>query len=384
MKLLLLTDGIYPYVLGGMQKHSYYLSKLLPAHGVEVTLVHCVAFGTEVPTSKEVNKMLFPNGEHHISSICLEFPRSQKLPGHYVRESYKYSVNVFRSIEAILPEQDFIYCKGFAGWHLISQKKDHYPSIGVNFHGYEMYQLSDSLQMKMQHFLLRGPVMYNCNNADFVFSYGGRITSLLTERMGLPEERIIEIAAGVEENKIEEEAFQSKGEVIKLLFVGRYEKRKGVEAINQALKKMLHNNDVFEFHFVGPIPEHKKINSDKVKYHGLIKDYDQIKKHYQACDVLVAPSLSEGMPNVIMEAMANGLAVLTTDVGASSLLVDETNGWLLPVPVKDLYHTIRKSILSLEAQELYKLKKRSLNKIKEFTWQKIGAETKEALLKRVK
>lgn len=27
MKIALLTDGIFPYAMGGMQKHSYYLAK---------------------------------------------------------------------------------------------------------------------------------------------------------------------------------------------------------------------------------------------------------------------------------------------------------------------------------------------------------------------
>ena len=43
----------------------------------------------------------------------------------------------------------------------------------------------------------------------------------------------------------------------------------------------------------------------------------------------MCPSYSEGMPNVIMEAMSRGLAIIATDVGAVSKLVDEENGWLI-------------------------------------------------------
>jgi glycosyltransferase involved in cell wall biosynthesis len=35
------------------------------------------------------------------------------------------------------------------------------------------------------------------------------------------------------------------------------------------------------------------------------------------------------MPNVIMEGMARGLAVLTTDVGAISSVVNQDNGWFV-------------------------------------------------------
>ena len=40
MRIALVTDGIYPYVMGGMQKHSYYLCKYLVKLGVEIDLYH--------------------------------------------------------------------------------------------------------------------------------------------------------------------------------------------------------------------------------------------------------------------------------------------------------------------------------------------------------
>ena len=40
MHILLLTDGIYPFVLGGMQKHSAILTEELIRKGIKITLVH--------------------------------------------------------------------------------------------------------------------------------------------------------------------------------------------------------------------------------------------------------------------------------------------------------------------------------------------------------
>ena len=40
MRIALITDGIWPYVLGGMQKHSYYLCKYLAQQNVYVDLYH--------------------------------------------------------------------------------------------------------------------------------------------------------------------------------------------------------------------------------------------------------------------------------------------------------------------------------------------------------
>ena len=48
MRILLLTDGIYPYTMGGMQKHSYYLAKYLAQNNVNVTLFHCTDFNSKL------------------------------------------------------------------------------------------------------------------------------------------------------------------------------------------------------------------------------------------------------------------------------------------------------------------------------------------------
>ena len=40
MRVALITDGIYPYVIGGMQKHSFYIAKYLAKNRVYVDLFH--------------------------------------------------------------------------------------------------------------------------------------------------------------------------------------------------------------------------------------------------------------------------------------------------------------------------------------------------------
>ena len=40
MRIALITDGIAPYVLGGMQKHSFYLAKYFAKNKIHVDLIH--------------------------------------------------------------------------------------------------------------------------------------------------------------------------------------------------------------------------------------------------------------------------------------------------------------------------------------------------------
>lgn len=88
--------------------------------------------------------------------------------------------------------------------------------------------------------------------------------------------------------------------------------------------------------------------------------------------MLLCPSWSEGLPNVILEGMANGLAILTTDVGASAILTNQQNGWLLSEPsVEKIVKTLQE-IEHCSKADLDKKKQSSLERIKsQFTWEKL-------------
>jgi glycosyltransferase involved in cell wall biosynthesis len=126
----------------------------------------------------------------------------------------------------------------------------------------------------------------------------------------------------------------------------------------------------FEFHFVGPIPEEKRLKEKNIVYHGEIRVKKKLSEVIQSCQVLVCPSWSEGLPNVILEAMANGLAVIATDVGATRILVNDANGILLSDSQPTSIQTAMNKILDLPPLEIEKKRSSSLAKIKkEFTWE---------------
>ncbi len=58
---------------------------------------------------------------------------------------------------------------------------------------------------------------------------------------------------------------------------------------------------------------------------------EQVSAYLRACDVFVLNSTYEGLPHVLLEAMAAGLPVIATDVGGSGEVVEhESNGLLIP------------------------------------------------------
>lgn len=74
------------------------------------------------------------------------------------------------------------------------------------------------------------------------------------------------------------------------------------------------------------------IEQGVVEYFGEQKD---VRPYLEQCNVFVLPSYREGTPKTVLEAMAYGRAVITTDApGCRETVVDGENGFL--VPVKDI------------------------------------------------
>jgi len=383
MKILILTDGISPFVMGGMQKHSFYLTKFLSLRNHAVTLVHCVPYGKALPTQEETAKaMELPDG-NLLTAIAIHFPQPGVMPGHYIKESYIYSQRIYDRIKDRLDEFDFIYIKGFAGWHLLAEKLKgkKMPPVGIKFHGYEMFQPPASFKSRMHHWLLRGPVKWNNQHSDFVFSYGGKITPIV-ESIGVGRNKIIEIPTGIESNWFAQKVDWSPKSIIHFVFVGRFERRKGIEELNKALTALL-TKEGFHFHFIGPVPPSRKIKSNIITYHGAVSDKNEMQKLLDQYQILVVPSHSEGMPNVIMEGMARGLAIIATDVGAVSVVVDNNNGWLInPASVQAIQSVLDEAI-HITPEKLNEKRQKSQEKILTFFWENVVVQTEKAILQRI-
>ncbi len=369
MRIAIVCDGVHPYVIGGMQRHTFYLVKYLSRLGTKITLVHFNDSNLDIQRLE-----IFSETERsNIENVVLTFPKGDGLPGHYVRASYKYSCMVYDALKTRIHEFDFIYSKGFSGWRLIEEKKKNpsaFPPISVKFHGYEMFQKQANFKSFLQSLLLRSPVKWISKHADYVFSYGSKITDII-KRIGVQDSSIVEIPAGIEKDWIRDT--ELKVNLVKrFVYLGRYERRKGIEELNRALTELMTSTTNFEFHFIGPFNDDQKVVADNIKYHGSITDNSVIRSILDDADFLVCPSWSEGMPNVILEGMARACAILATDVGATSIMLGQDNGYFLEVGnVNQIKQTLLKAIETNE-ETVLSMKHNSLNKVKEkFVYEKI-------------
>jgi len=365
MKVLLLTDGIYPHTVGGMQKHSYYLGKYLARLGVQVEIVIPERVASDRPKTEDV---LTAEESHNIAFIEAEFPEAPYFPGHYLYDSYRYSRHIWRMVEARLSSCDFIYAQGYTAWYLLQQRRKDLPPVGVNFHGVEMYQMADGLRSALEKRMLRPAAAFCLRRADVVYSLGGKLTPLLEQVAG--KSRVVETPIGIEEKWLDNARFDVS-HPRRFVFVGRYERRKGIGLLHRVIQQNLDRE--FEFEFVGPIPERERINAPSVRYHGTVYEETRIRQILDGCDVLFCPSYSEGMPTVILEAMARGLAVAGTDVGAVSQLVSDRTGWLMKPGREDQLNAVFLDALEMKPDQLEEKKQAARRLISDrYTWEAVA------------
>ena len=102
---------------------------------------------------------------------------------------------------------------------------------------------------------------------------------------------------------------------------------------------------------------------------------------YAQHDIFVLPSLVEGMPLVLLEAMASGLAVATTESSGMTDLVEDGHDGLLTIPGDADSLAVALSTLYGNSQLRHKLGCAAQEKMKRFTW-KLSARRHEAVFRR--
>ena len=137
--------------------------------------------------------------------------------------------------------------------------------------------------------------------------------------------RRLPVAARQVDNFVDttESGISSGGEVA---FVGRLSEEKGPD-IFLRLASRLPGQD---FHVYGGGPQSSLLSqsaTSNVRFHGQQDDMTEV---WSRIGLLVMPSRHEGLPMAALEAMARGIPVLASDVGALGRLIDSgANGWLV-------------------------------------------------------
>ena len=148
-------------------------------------------------------------------------------------------------------------------------------------------------------------------------------------KLGVQKEKIKVIPYGTDREFFKPIERQSVQGTMKILFVGAVTTRKGILIISEILKGL---HIPFECIIAGPVIESFENNFEglNVKIIGAV-DIENVKILYGWADVFLFPTYIEGSANVVYEALASGLVVLTThncgsviDNGVDGFIIDNS------------------------------------------------------------
>lgn len=168
----------------------------------------------------------------------------------------------------------------------------------------------------------------------------------------------------------------SNDENINLLFVSRLIERKGLQFIIPKLKDIERNSDTkVRLIIVGDGPYREELQKiaqihdcmDMICFVGQ-KDKTELLPYYQQADIFILPSKKEGMPNVVLEAMACGLPIVMTPCEGSTELVSN-NGLISSID------TFAEKVITLctNAELRREMGQNSLVNVENtFQWKRVG------------
>ncbi len=181
------------------------------------------------------------------------------------------------------------------------------------------------------------------NCADKVLSVSEDLKNHIVN-LGISEDKVSVVPNGVDIEKFKPAGKEYARNMLNLpqdkkivLFVGALKKIKGVDYLIEAAKSFLDTN--ISLYMVGRDDGMKKSLEKRahelkidnhIKFTGPV-NHEDIPLWLSASDILVLPSLSEGRPNVILEAFACEVPVVATNVGGvPELMINGETGYIVP------------------------------------------------------
>lgn len=321
MKILQVA-ALYPPHIGGIENHVHQLSRNLVKRGHDVTV-----YTSNIPKTKKY-EVIDGVKIHRFNSIGSPF-NNQIIPEMFI----KLLNNI--DFEVIHAHGHLQLTTNFAA---ISSFKNKIPLI-ITSHGTVQYKnWREYINLIYNRTLGKWTLL----QADDVIALSPSQANYL-QKFGMKNIDIIpngtnSISSHLNFNSNEfRTEFGLKDETI-ILYVGGIIPRKGINYLIDAMTEVKSNSVLF---IVGDVlgghPSYKEtllnlVKEKKIKniiFTGSVND-DRLKEAYIAADIFVLPSLSEGLPTVLLEAMAYKKSIVATDIaGNSDLIINNKNGLLV-------------------------------------------------------
>lgn len=217
--------------------------------------------------------------------------------------------------------------------------------------------------------------------ADKVFSNGHHIAKKVS-KYGISIKPLISSTLNKSDFYEEKSILSLNDKPIRLIYVGYLRRAKGINILIDAIE-ILESKfpGMFTLTIVGDGEEGDKLSKRvvgsnlPVSFLGRIDNREKLNNILRSHDVFCFASISEGSPRVVLEAIANGLIVVTTPVGSLPYIFED-NTDILFFEFDNPTDLVNKIIILCEDKKLQiKLKENSFDKVKKF---KIDSFIREA------
>lgn len=199
-----------------------------------------------------------------------------------------------------------------------------------------LYELTEFYRRPSKHFARK--LLINSADLFHVFSNADARTLVA---LGVKRRDIRLIPHGVNVEQFKPPKRTLTKDYVHIVRVGRIEKRKGIADLLKAMRivnqryptrKRIRLSIVGEVwnqaHYMELLEYKKQMQLDQVKFVGFASNLPELLRH---ADIFVSPSLTETFGIVILEAMAAGLPVIATGVGAiPEVVVENETGFIVP------------------------------------------------------
>jgi N-acetyl-alpha-D-glucosaminyl L-malate synthase BshA len=354
MKIAILVSGFPPDRIGGMEIASYNIAKHLADNG------HSIHVITSSYSKYHLNEDKFV--VHPVNMM------GTKIVGPFFDQ--RKILPIIKKISPEIVHAQGISTSGISGFTAFLIKNLLKIPYVVYGRGGDVYPF------KAEKILVKAIL----NEADSIIAL---TESMKKEMQKISNKEIVVIPNGIDMNRFNDPSLNfseslNTGEKEKIvIFVGNLRPEKGLRYLIKAMKYVTKKNLNIRLLLVGEGSQKENLKKlankldieDKVTFSGKVS-VEKIPVYLKNSDIFVLPSLHEGFPNVLLEAMASGLPVVATNVtGINEIIEDGKNGFL--VQSKNSEEIAKKILLLINNNDLRKnICDENRKKASKYSWQR--------------
>ena len=289
---------------------------------------------------------------HQVEYFCAEDLPSN-MQGRWARFTFPYLVSehAVRAARKGKPYDLINVHEPAAAIVALRKRWAGYPRIVVTSHGVEQrgwHLQKDEVRLGRDSLSLKSRITYPLTSlwqsnlglrlADHVFCLSSQDRGYLNEKFGIPAGRITRIFPAADAAYAPVATERTYEHVENLLFFGTWLKRKGISDLVAAFTVLVERHPHLGLMILGAGMPEGVVRADFPEaLRGKIRcvetsTEETVAASLSAADIFVLPSLFEGTPQTLIEAMAAGMPVVTTAAsGMRDVIESEHNGLLVPV-----------------------------------------------------